>query len=66
MQLRQGRSLRLPTLPYQRTNRYAVVGVMPVLVLLCTRIGYPNHYAAIGAKLVFHLLYPRIGWSLAK
>ena len=23
--LRQGRSLRLPTLPFQRTNRYAVV-----------------------------------------
>ena len=23
--LRQGRSLSLPTLPYQRTNRYAVV-----------------------------------------
>ena len=26
--LRQGRSLSLPTLPYQRTNRYAVVGAM--------------------------------------
>ena len=26
--LRQGSSLSLPTLPYQRTNRYAVVGAM--------------------------------------
>ena len=26
--LRQGRSLRLPPLPYQRTNRYAVVNTM--------------------------------------
>ena len=26
--LRQGRSLWLPTLPYQKTNRYAVVGIM--------------------------------------
>nr|WP_198007438.1 hypothetical protein [Prevotella sp. oral taxon 472] len=26
--LRQGRSLPLPTLPYQQTNRYAVVGAM--------------------------------------
>ena len=25
-QTRQGRSLSLPTLPYQKTNRYAVVG----------------------------------------
>ena len=28
--LRQGRSLLLPTLPYQQTNRYAVVGVIPL------------------------------------
>ena len=28
IQPRQGRSLSLPTLPYQRTNRYAVVGEM--------------------------------------
>ena len=26
--LRQGRSLSLPTLPFQRTNRYAVVNTM--------------------------------------
>ena len=26
--LRQGRSLSLPTLPYQQTNHYAVVGAM--------------------------------------
>ena len=28
--LRQGRSLSLPTLPYQKTNRYAVVGETPL------------------------------------
>ncbi|RKW63675.1 MAG: hypothetical protein D8H98_01120 [Prevotella sp.] len=28
--LRQGRSLSLPTLPYQRTSRYAVVGETPL------------------------------------
>ena len=28
---RQGRSLSLPTLPYQQTNRYAVDGVTGVL-----------------------------------
>ena len=28
--LRQGRSLLLPTLPYQRTNRYAVDDSMPL------------------------------------
>ena len=27
-QSRQGRSLSLPTLPFQKTNRYAVVGAM--------------------------------------
>ena len=29
--LRQGRSLLLPTLPYQQTNRYAVVGETPLV-----------------------------------
>ena len=28
---RQGRSLSLPTLPYQQTNRYAVVGETPLV-----------------------------------
>ena len=28
--LRQGRSLSLPTLPYQKTNHYAVVGETPL------------------------------------
>ena len=28
VQLRQGRSLWLPTLPYQQANRYAVVGTI--------------------------------------
>ncbi|EEX53220.1 hypothetical protein HMPREF6745_1293 [Prevotella sp. oral taxon 472 str. F0295] len=49
MQLRQGRSLWLPTLPYQRTNRYAVDGVMPAFVLLHPRICYTNSYEVIGA-----------------
>ena len=31
---RQGRSLSLPTLPFQQTNRYAVVGI--------TSFFYPN------------------------
>ena len=29
-QPRQGRSLSLPTLPYQKTNRYAVVGAKAI------------------------------------
>ena len=29
--LRQGRSLSLPTLPYQQTNRYAVVREIPLI-----------------------------------
>ena len=33
--LRQGRSFPLPTLPFQRTNRYAVVGI--------TNLSYPSH-----------------------
>ena len=61
MQLRQGRSLWLPTLPYQQTNRYAVDGAKLVFHLLCLRIGYPNHYAAVGAMSVFILLCPHIG-----
>ena len=34
VQLRQGRSPQLPTLPYQRTNRHAVVGI--------TNFSYPE------------------------
>ena len=37
---RQGRSLSLPTLPYQQTNRYAVDGVLSVFHLLHSRIGW--------------------------
>ena len=33
--LRQGRSLSLPTLPYQRTNRYAVVGATQATIVPC-------------------------------
>ena len=45
---RQGRSLSLPTLPFQKTNRYAVVGVMPAFVLLRLRISYTNRYVVDG------------------
>ena len=31
--LRQGRSLSLPTLPYQQTNRYAVVSAMQAAIV---------------------------------
>ena len=57
---RQGRSLWLPTLPYQRTNRYAVVSAMPVFVLLRLCIGYPNHYAVVGVMPTVVLLRSRI------
>ena len=40
---RQGRSLWLPTLPYQRTNRYAVDGAKLVFYLLYPHIGHTNH-----------------------
>ena len=49
IQLRQGRSLWLPTLPYQRTNRYAVDGVLSVFHLLHFRIGYTNSYEVVSA-----------------
>ena len=42
------------------TNRYAVVGAMPVFVLLYPHIGYTNSYPVDGAKLVSYLLRPRI------
>ena len=63
IQLRQGRSLSLPTLPFQRTNRYAVDGVMPVFVLLRLCIGYPNHYAVVGVMPTFVLLRLCIGYT---
>ena len=49
-QPRQGRSLWLPTLPYQQTNRYAVVGVIPTFVSFRFCIGYANRYAVDGTK----------------
>ena len=45
---RQGRSLSLPPLPYQKANRYAVVGVMPAFVLLRLRISHTNRSAIDG------------------
>ena len=39
VQLRQGRSPLLPTLPYQQTNRYAVVGIREFL-LSQTRVSF--------------------------
>ena len=33
---------------------------MPVFVLFCPHIGYPNHYAAIGPIQAFYLLRSRI------
>ncbi len=51
MQLRQGRSLSLPTLPYQRTNRYAVDGAKLVFYLLLPHIDHTNHYAVVAVML---------------
>ncbi|KDR51233.1 hypothetical protein HMPREF1991_02685 [Hoylesella loescheii DSM 19665 = JCM 12249 = ATCC 15930] len=45
---RQGRSLWLPTLPSQQTNRYAVVGSMQMLFLLPAHINHANRYAVVG------------------
>ena len=58
MQPRQGRSLWLPTLPFQKTNRYAVVGAKLVFYLLRLRISYTNSYEVIGPIEVFYLLRP--------
>gem|GEM_PF-2643739 len=63
MQLRQGRSLRLPTLPYQKTNRYAVDGAKLVFYLLPLRISCPNHSVVVSVIPVFVLLSPRIGYT---
>ena len=62
IKLRQGRSLWLPTLPYQKTNRYAVDGAKLVFYLLLLRIGYTNRYAVVGVMPTFftpplHRLY---------
>ena len=53
---RQGRSLSLPTLPYQRTNRYAVDGAKLVFHLLLFRIGYTNRYYVVSVIPTFVLL----------
>ena len=52
-QPRQGRSLWLPTLPYQKANRYAVDGAKLVFYLLLLRIGYTNRYAVVGVMPTF-------------
>ena len=57
---RQGRSLWLPTLPSQQTNRYAVVGSIQMLFLLQTRINHANRYAVDGSMQMLFLLQTRI------
>ena len=47
---RQGRSLSLPILPFQKINRYAVDGSILMLFLLQTCINYANHHAVVSAK----------------
>ena len=60
---RQGRSLSLPTLPFQQTNRYAVVSSMQMLFLFQTRINHANHYAVDGSMQMLFLLQTRINHS---
>ena len=60
---RQGRSLSLPTLPYQQTNRYAVDGAKPVLVSFRLCIGYINRYAVVSVIPVFVILRLCIGYT---
>ena len=50
-----------PTLHQLHTNRYAVVGVMPMFVLLRSRIGNTNRYEVVSAIPMFVFLRPRIG-----
>ena len=50
---RQGRPLSLPTLPFQKINRYAVDGSMQMLFLLQTHINHTNRYAVVSAKQAF-------------
>ena len=57
---RQGRSLSLPTLPFQKTNRYAVVGAKQMLFLLQTRINHANCNAVVGPMQMLFLLQTRI------
>ena len=57
---RQGRSLWLPTLPFQKTNRYAVVGSIQMLFLLQTRINHANRCAEFGSMQMLFLLQTRI------
>ena len=63
MQPRQGRSLWLPTLPFQKTNRYAVVGVTQVFYLLRLRISYTNRYEVASVMPEFVLLHLRISYT---
>ena len=60
---RQGRSLSLPTLPFQQTNRYAVVGAKQMLFLLQTHINHVNRYAVVGSMQMLFLLQTRINHS---
>ena len=60
---RQGRSLSLPTLPFQKTNRYAVDGSMQMLFLLQTHINHVNKYAVDGSILMLFLLQTCINYA---
>jgi len=57
---RQGRSLSLPPLPFQQTNRYAVVGAKQMLFLLQTRINHANCYSVDGSMQMLFFLQTRI------
>ena len=57
---RQGRSLPLPTLPFQQINRYAVDGSIQMLFLLQTRINHANRYTVDGSMQMLFLLQTRI------
>ena len=57
---RQGRSLSLPTLPFQKTNRYAVVGATSLTYIYICRYKFvviSNSYiiSKIGMRLVYVL-----------
>ena len=60
IKLRQGRSLWLPTQPYQRTNRYAVVGAMPAFFTPTPHQLHTNRCVVASVMPMFVLLYPRI------
>ena len=56
-------SFTFVSLPYQRANRYAVVGAKPVLVSFRLYIGYINRYAVVSVIPVFVILRLCIGYT---